>query len=74
MCTPANRFAQLICVLRLGLLCLFALQHSMQHAADMALHRSYCVASSAAAVQLEYAVTKITNLSHCKSGFGRQWR
>ena len=70
MCTPAKRFAGLVCGSRLGMLCLSALQRSMQCAADMALHRSHCAASSAAAVQLESAVTKVTNLSHCRGGFG----
>ena len=70
MCTPANRFAGFVCGSRLGMLCLFALQHSMQCAADIALHRSHCAASSAAAVQLESSVTKVSNLSHCRGGFG----
>ena len=38
-------------------------QH-MQLVADMALHRSYCVVSSAAATQIESVMTKVTSLSH----------
>ena len=57
-------FIGMICSVRLGVLCWPAVQCSMQYVADMALHRSYCIVSSAAAVQGESAMTKVTNLSH----------
>ena len=57
-------FVGMICSVRLDVLCWPALQRSMQCIADMALHRSYCVVSSASAVQGEFAMTKVTNLSH----------
>ena len=40
----------MICGVQLNLLCWTAAQCSMQSVADMALHRSYCVVPSAAAV------------------------
>ena len=49
---------------RLDMLCWSAVQRSMQCIADMVLHSSYCVVSSAAEVQGESAMTKVTNLSH----------
>ena len=57
-------FMGVLCSVRLGVLCWTTVQCSMQYVADMALHRSYCVVSSAAAVQGESAMTKVTNLSH----------
>ena len=42
----------------------------MQCVAETALHRSHCAASSAAATQVESAMTKVTNLSYCRCGFG----
>ena len=46
------------------MLCYSAVQSSAQLVADMALHRSYCVVPSAAAVWTETAMTKVTNLSN----------
>ena len=46
------------------MLCCPAVQSSAQLVADMALHGSYCVVPSAAAVWTESAMTKVTNLSH----------
>ena len=57
-------FVGMICSVRLGVLCWSMVQCSMQYIADMALHRSHCVVSSAAAVQGESAMTKVTNLSY----------
>ena len=57
-------FIGVICSVRQGVLFWPAVQCSMQYIANMALHWSYCVVSSAAAVQGEYAMTKVTNLSH----------
>ena len=54
---------------RLNVLCWSAAQHSMQCAADTALHRSHCAASSAAATQVKSAMTKVTYLSHHRCGF-----
>ena len=59
-----QRFVEMICSVRLGVLRWSAVQCSMQYVANIALHRSYCVVSSAAAVQGESAMTKVTNLSH----------
>ena len=42
-------FIGMICSVRLGVLCWSVVQCSMQYIADMALHRSYCVVSRAAA-------------------------
>ena len=56
--------------MRLNVLCWSAEQRSMQCIADMALHRSHCAASSAATMQVESAMTKVTNLSHFRCGFG----
>ena len=70
MLALAPGFLGMICSVRLGVLCWFAVQRSMQCVADMALHRSYCVASSAAAAQVVSAMTKVTNLSHQLSSFG----
>ena len=57
-------FIGVICSVRLGVLLWPAVQWSMQSVADMALYRSYCVVSRAAAVQGESAMTKVTNLGH----------
>ena len=57
-------FIGMTCSVRLGVLCCSAVQCSTQYVADMALHRSYCVVCSAAAVQGESAMTKVTNLTH----------
>ena len=63
-------FTGMICGVRLNVLCWSTAQHSMQCVADMALHRSHRAASSAAATQLESAMTNVTNLSHYRCGFG----
>ena len=63
-------FAGMIFGLQLNVLCWSAAQHNMQCVADMALHRSHRAASSAAAVQVESAMTKVTNINHCRCGFG----
>ena len=63
-------FTGLICDVQLNVLCWSAAQCSMQCFADMALHRSHRVASSAAAMQVESAITNFTNLSHYRCGFG----
>ena len=63
-------FIGVVCSLRLGVLCWPAVQCSMQYVADMALHRSYCVVSRAAAVQGESAMTRVTNLSHQARSLG----
>ena len=60
----------MICDMRLNVLCWSAAQHNMQCVADMALRRSHRTASSAAAMQVESAMTKVTNLRHCRCGFG----
>ena len=57
-------FLGMICSVRLGVLCWSAVQRSMQYVADMALHRSHCVASSAAIMQVKSAMTKVSNLCH----------
>ena len=57
-------FIGVVCSVRLGVLCWSMVQCSMQHVADMALHRSYCVVSRVAAAQGKSAMTKFTNLSH----------
>ena len=57
-------FAGMICSVRLDVLCWSAVQRSMQCVPDMG------IASSAAAVQVESAMTKVTNLSNCRCGFG----
>ena len=57
-------FIGVVCSVRLGVLCWSAVQCSTQYVADMALHRSYCIVYSAAAVQGESAVTKVTNFSN----------
>ena len=46
------------------MLCWSAVQCSTQLVADMALHMSYCIVPSAAAAQIEFVMTKVTNLSH----------
>ena len=63
-------FIGVVCSVRLGVLCWSAVQCSMQHVADMALHRSYCVVSKTAAAQGEMAMTKVTNLSHQTRSLG----
>ena len=63
-------FAGMICGMQLNVLCWFALKCSKQCVADMALHRSHRAASSATSVQIESVMTKVTNLSHCRCGFG----
>ena len=63
-------FIGVICSVRLGELFWPAVQCSMQYIANMALHRSYCLFSSAAATQIECAMTKVTNLSNCRCSFG----
>ena len=70
MLVLVQEFVGMICCVRLGVLCWSAVQCSMQYITDMALHRSYCVASSAAAAQVVSAMTKVTNLSHYRCGFG----
>ena len=62
-------FTGMIFGMRLNVLCWSAAQRSMQCIADMALHRSHRAASSAAAPQVECAMTKVTNLSHYKCRF-----
>ena len=57
-------FIGMTCNVRLGVLCWSAVQCSTQYVPDMALHRSYCVVCSAAAVQGESAMTKVTSLTH----------
>ena len=59
-----QEFVGMICSVPLDVQCSSAVQCSMQCIADMALHRRYCVISSAVAVQGESAMTKVTNLSH----------
>ena len=63
-------FTGMICGVWLTVLYWSAAQHSMQCIADMALHRSHHAASSAAAMHVDSAMTIVTNLSHCRCGFG----
>ena len=63
-------FTGMICGVWLTVLYWSAAQHSMQCIADMALHRSHRIASSAAAMLVESAMTKFTNLSNYRYGFG----
>ena len=64
MLALVQEFVGMICCVGLGVLCWSAVQRSMQCVANMALHKSYCVASSAAAAQVVSVMTKVTNLSH----------
>ena len=63
-------FSGMICIVQLNVLCWSAVQRSMQCVADTALHKSHRTASSAAAMLVKSAMTKVTNLSHCRCGFG----
>ena len=56
----AKGFAGIICDICLNVLCWSAAQHNMQCVADMAPHRSYRAAYSAAATQVKSAMTKVT--------------
>ena len=65
-----KRFAGMICSMWLNVLHWSAVQRSVQCIANMVLHRSHRTAFSTDTTQVESAMTKITNLSHNRCGFG----